>query len=77
MSILIIYIAKEVETKRFNGDTAHSRGELGFISLPYLTSSMARGHHYCNKRIVNENTKGNFFQKMLKRLVQLYYHFYA
>ena len=42
MSILIIYIAKEVDTKRFNGDTAHSRGELGFISLPYLTSSMPK-----------------------------------
>ena len=28
-------------------------------------------HSYCNKRAVNENANGNFFQKMLKRLVAL------
>ena len=31
----------------------------------------AGGHFYCNKRTLNENTNGKFFQKMLKRLVAL------
>ena len=31
----------------------------------------AWGHSYCTKRTVNENANGNFFQKMLQRLVAL------